>query len=637
MHEEFLDEKKRAIIPSSLAARAALVIVLSASGRALAGTPTTVFVVDAAAPGGGDGMSWATAFNDLQTALDAADLSSTRKTVWVKAGTYTPVTPSSSPSLSDRRESFDLPRDVTLLGSFDGTEQAFGDRDFEPGDEPTSILSGAIDTSNNELHSFHVLTSTDPDIDQSDIIEGFYIQDGRADGTGTDEDEGAGAFFDVTVLETSGDPVIPTFSGCRFKDNESNGKGAAVYAESLDGNLADCQFYDNDAGNDGGAISVGTLGGLDRDGNAQDGQARRCTFDDNSTSASGGAIDLVAGADIYECKFRNNMADDDGGGIYTRFGDLDVVSCIFAGNASGAGSEGGGGAIGACSAGSNADDGIGLTNCLIVGNSCEGASALDECAAAICARRFELVNCTIADNSTTHASGAAIWSFPTITASTVDNCVVYFNTAGEDDGLAAQIISATGITIEHSCVVDITETNGNIDDDPEFFAFTPGSPHLSEFRLAGTSPCIDAGDDALLPNDIADLDGDGNTIEALPLDLDGRIRVQDDVEMGAFEGEAETCDEDLNGDSNVNTEDLLVLLGEWGCTSGSIPCPCVAELTGNCDVDTQDLLALLAAWGDCGQTSTGTPETVQDCYDLYSSDVVKLEACIDAIELLQGG
>jgi hypothetical protein len=69
---------------------------------------------------------------------------------------------------------------------------------------------------------------------------------------------------------------------------------------------------------------------------------------------------------------------------------------------------------------------------------------------------------------------------------------------------------------------------GNIDDAP-IFADADG-------RLSLFSPCINAGSNAALPPDTADLDGDGDTTEPIPLDLDGNTRVFNGVvDMGAYE------------------------------------------------------------------------------------------------------
>ena len=45
------------------------------------------------------------------------------------------------------------------------------------------------------------------------------------------------------------------------------------------------------------------------------------------------------------------------------------------------------------------------------------------------------------------------------------------------------------------------------------------------------SPCVDRGDNAAVPLDTLDLDGDGDTAEQLPFDLDWRFRFYDDPDM----------------------------------------------------------------------------------------------------------
>jgi len=54
------------------------------------------------------------------------------------------------------------------------------------------------------------------------------------------------------------------------------------------------------------------------------------------------------------------------------------------------------------------------------------------------------------------------------------------------------------------------------------------------------------------------------------------------------------CLANFDGDDDVDTSDLLILLGQWG-TDGSEG----GDVDWDGDVDTADLLALLAAWGDC--------------------------------------
>ncbi|MCP3982729.1 MAG: hypothetical protein GY716_25845 [bacterium] len=80
-------------------------------------------------------------------------------------------------------------------------------------------------------------------------------------------------------------------------------------------------------------------------------------------------------------------------------------------------------------------------------------------------------------------------------------------------------------------------TNDNIDTDPKFV-----DPAGGNYRLRDDSPCIDTGSDISLPQDTTDLDGDGDTAERLPLDLDRKAREvdgdlanEDEPDMGPYE------------------------------------------------------------------------------------------------------
>ena len=81
---------------------------------------------------------------------------------------------------------------------------------------------------------------------------------------------------------------------------------------------------------------------------------------------------------------------------------------------------------------------------------------------------------------------------------------------------------------------------GNIDMDPLFL--DPNGPDGligtpdDDLRFGRQSPCFDGGDDGALPLDSADLDGDGDISERIPLDLAGNPRSYGDwVDMGAYE------------------------------------------------------------------------------------------------------
>ena len=114
-------------------------------------------------------------------------------------------------------------------------------------------------------------------------------------------------------------------------------------------------------------------------------------------------------------------------------------------------------------------------------------------------------------------------------------------------------------------------------------------------------PVIDAAANAAVPSDTSDLDGDGDTDEPSPFDLDGNPRFVDGdgnstivVDMGAYEFQGTPCPADFNGDETVGAEDLAQLLGSWGPCSG-----CPADFNGDGEVGSFDLALLLGEWGPC--------------------------------------
>ncbi len=143
---------------------------------------------------------------------------------------------------------------------------------------------------------------------------------------------------------------------------------------------------------------------------------------------------------------------------------------------------------------------------------------------------------------------------------------------------------------------------GNIDLDPMLCGPPPDWCDLdANARLNIGSPCIDAGNDAAVPDDGRDVDNDDDTTEPTP-DRDLNMRFFDavagsgqDVDMGAYENQHDVdCPADFNGDGDVGPFDLAVLLGSWG------PCPgCPADLDCDNDVGAADLAILLGSWGRC--------------------------------------
>ncbi|UCG16714.1 MAG: SBBP repeat-containing protein, partial [Phycisphaerales bacterium] len=225
-----------------------------------------------------------------------------------------------------------------------------------------------------------------------------------------------------------------------------------------------------------------------------------CTFRGNKAGFGygdgyGGGMYISTGSPtVVNCTFSNNEAYHDGGGMYIYGGDPTVVNCTFSNNEA-------------------YHDGGGMYN--KYGDT-------------------TVVNCTSWLNSA-GSLGNGMYTY-TGGEPTVTNCILWdaADAIWTDDPMVP--------VVTYSNVAGGWPGEGNIDLDP-MFADAPNG----DLRLLPGSPCIDAANNLALPADIADLDGDGDTSEPIPFDLDGNPRRLDDpdtpdtgygvspiVDMGAY-------------------------------------------------------------------------------------------------------
>jgi hypothetical protein len=64
------------------------------------------------------------------------------------------------------------------------------------------------------------------------------------------------------------------------------------------------------------------------------------------------------------------------------------------------------------------------------------------------------------------------------------------------------------------------------------------------------------------------------------------------LDDGSCEYESCSCPNDVNGDGSITVADLLIVLGEFGCTSA-----CSADVDGDGSVTVTDVLLVLSAFG----------------------------------------
>ncbi len=255
---------------------------------ASAGSATIIYVNDDVADGG-DGSSWASAYNDLQDALAAAASGSQ---IWVAAGTYTPT------DGTDREAAFVLKEGVEIYGGFDGTaDDELSDRD--PANN-VSILSGDIGVENNTTdNSYHVLFGA-----SQTTIDGLTIRDGHADGSWFNSRGGGLLCYDANS---------PTVTNCIFTNNYAVEGGAIAAYNYSAPTISDCTITANSA-----ERAAGILLRTGPDTQATGAQFSGITFSDNSANDRGGAVYIDYGAwpSFTSCTFSSNSAVGNGGAVY---------------------------------------------------------------------------------------------------------------------------------------------------------------------------------------------------------------------------------------------------------------------------------------------------------------------------------
>jgi hypothetical protein len=398
----------------------------------------------------------------------------------------------------------------------------------------------------------------------------------------------------------------PTVRNCVFTGNVSDEEGGGMCNLDCDVAVMNCILEDNFSGDNGG--------GMYNDGGHP--TIAGCTFAHNSHDdhEDGAGMYNSAQAAIVGCTFDSN----DGTGLYNSTGgNLDVIGCTFIANTR----------SGLYNSGLWSGSSATVLDCVFLGNGKRGMGNYDMVLTLVdsvfsgnvepdgyggalrsygfdCEPELNIIGCTFAGNlaSMGRTLGCHGYYNGYSTEAWFTNCIIW---NGGDEFWSG---NGSIFHVNYTCINGGHPDEGNIEDDPAFIDADGADGILGteddNLRLQPWSPCIDGGNNTAVPPDAFDLDGDGDTEEPLPLDLDGNPRFVDDpdtedtgygeppiVDMGAYEYQADACPADFDGDGVVNTADLLYLLAAWGTPDG--------DVDGDGDTDTADLLALLGAWGEC--------------------------------------
>jgi len=275
----------------------------------------TVWYVDGDASAGGDGQSWAEAFDDIQTAISAAtsmymECMAPLDQIWVKEDVYYIYS------------EIQVNKIVTILGGFDGSESSSSERDWQ--NNPT-IIHGL-----NSTRCINIQTLCQ--------INGFTIRNGNAGGQsggGIYIEDGIeycammDRYFSPSIVNCTimnnvasaggGAYVVDSdsaFRNCTFTNNSAT-TGGGIYHLSSSPKIEECIFTDNNS-TAPGSLGGGAVAGYSR--NFSTGNLIEITnsiFYQNTSGSWGGAISYnQVYPTITNCSFSENDADIAGGGFH---------------------------------------------------------------------------------------------------------------------------------------------------------------------------------------------------------------------------------------------------------------------------------------------------------------------------------
>ncbi|NUN97109.1 MAG: right-handed parallel beta-helix repeat-containing protein [Candidatus Omnitrophica bacterium] len=424
----------------------------------------------------------------------------------------------------------------------------------------------------NECHGKVIYVAHSGDGSNGETWETAYTSIGHALGASGEGDEirvKQGTYVEVLSILDHQVSLIGGYSGVAENDRDwihnktivDGGNGPSLVVRIR-----------RDAVLDGFTIrGSGASGGIGIIGSSVD--VHNCVIEDSEGGIGGGAFAEEATVEFVNCTFRNNTADLSGGGLSIARSNAVIDSCTIENNS------------GVLSGGLDcALSSVILTNSIIRNNQTTGGE-VPYGGVSIHLSTLVCNNCVVYGNQTHSAGGDQAYFYKSEDVM-FTNCTIVGGQSeiGWENGTpsfancilwgSGDLFAGTGqLDITYSAVQGGYPGLGNISDDPLFV-----DPANGNFRLQPESPCIDAAGTSG-PSD--DLDGNPRPVDVAGLGRDG---TGDEYDMGAYEFQLPAPTptvtptelptptmnpaSDINQSGKVDTDDLLLLIADWGKVSG---------------------------------------------------------------------
>jgi len=455
--------------------------------------PGTIYV-DQNAPGPShDGLSWTTAYTNVQAALAVAAYGDQ---IWVAQGVYYPA-----PDATHLTTTFQMVPGVALYGGFAATETLRTERDWTAN---LTVLSGDLDRNDTTdlygvitstalisgTNAYHVISSNSS-VTETTVLDGFVITAG--DAQGSSPHDAGGGWYNLGS---------PTLANLIFSANRAM-SGGGMYNQGGNPALTGVTFYANRSTVDTGESGGGGMFSLNGNPTLQN-----VLFDGNTTERYGGGLyNNGGGPTLTGVTFAKGFSYN-GGGMYNRGSAPTLTDVTFRGNRVGTSSYGGGMF--------NTNGSPALTTVLFSGNTAFYGGGMYTTGSS----NPTLNGVTFGGNRATSGSGGGLRNGTG--SPMLVNSILWGNGSVQ--------ISGTGVNVTYSLVQGGYAGEGNLDADPLFVAPVNSSlapTTAGDYRLRYASPAIDTGNNAVVT---ASTDLDGN-----PRPVDGSGDGNPVVDLGAYE------------------------------------------------------------------------------------------------------